>query len=71
MSIAIVWFRRDLRLTDHPALQAALSAGHQVVPVYIHSPDEEKPWQPGAPVAGGSIAAFRPCRPTCSNGGPV
>ena len=47
MSIAIVWFRRDLRLTDHPALQAALSAGHQVIPVYIHSPDEEKPWQPG------------------------
>jgi deoxyribodipyrimidine photo-lyase len=47
MSIAIVWFRRDLRLTDHPALQAAVSAGHQIVPVYIHSPEEEQPWQPG------------------------
>jgi deoxyribodipyrimidine photo-lyase len=48
MSIALVWFRRDLRLGDHPALQAALRAGHTPVPVYVDAADEEAPWQPGA-----------------------
>ena len=45
---AIVWFRRDLRLTDHPALTAALAGGSRVVALYIHAPDEEAPWSPGA-----------------------
>jgi deoxyribodipyrimidine photo-lyase len=48
MSRALVWFRRDLRLDDHPALHAALQAGHAPVPVYIHAPEEEAPWAPGA-----------------------
>ncbi len=48
MSVAIVWFRRDLRLRDNPALQAAIEAGHAVVPVYIHAPHEEGAWAPGA-----------------------
>ena len=48
MSAAIVWFRRDLRLDDHPALQAALRTGLPVVCAYIHAPDEEAPWAPGA-----------------------
>lgn len=48
MSHALVWFRRDLRLQDHPALAAALQAGHVPVPVYIHAPDEEGEWAPGA-----------------------
>ncbi|MET0227051.1 MAG: deoxyribodipyrimidine photo-lyase [Dokdonella sp.] len=48
MSVAIVWFRRDLRLADNPALRAALQAHERVLPVYIHAPDEEAPWQPGA-----------------------
>lgn len=48
MSTAIVWFRRDLRLRDNPALQAAIGAGHQIVPVYIHAPQEEGAWAPGA-----------------------
>ncbi len=48
MPHALVWFRRDLRLADNPALQAALDAGHVPVPVYIHAPDEEAPWAPGA-----------------------
>ena len=48
MSVAIVWFRSDLRLDDNPALQSALDAGHTVVPLYIHAPQEEEPWQPGA-----------------------
>ena len=31
---AIVWFRRDLRLHDHPALRAALDAHDEVIPVF-------------------------------------
>jgi len=48
VSVALVWFRLDLRLTDNPALQAAIAAGHSVVPVYIHAPSEEGDWAPGA-----------------------
>jgi deoxyribodipyrimidine photo-lyase len=48
MRTAIVWFRRDLRLTDHPALLAALAAADRVVALYIHAPEEEAPWAPGA-----------------------
>lgn len=32
----IVWFRRDLRLSDHPALWAAMSSGRPVIPVFIN-----------------------------------
>ena len=36
---AIVWFRRDLRLRDHPALAAAVEAGGgAVVPLYVLDP---------------------------------
>ena len=45
---ALIWFRRDLRLDDHPALQSALRAGYRIVPVYVHAPEEEAPWSPGA-----------------------
>jgi deoxyribodipyrimidine photo-lyase len=31
----IVWFRRDLRLADNPALHAAAKSGRPVIPVYI------------------------------------
>ncbi len=43
----IVWFRRDLRLADNPALQAAVERGGPVVPLFIWAPDEESPWSPG------------------------
>ena len=46
MGGASVWFRRDLRLADNPALQAALDAGLVPIPVYIHAPGEDKPWEP-------------------------
>jgi len=46
-SPVIVWFRIDLRLADHPALHAALQSGCPVIPVFIHEPAEEAPWQPG------------------------
>ncbi|WP_028914373.1 deoxyribodipyrimidine photo-lyase [Pseudoxanthomonas sp. J31] len=48
MGVALVWFRDDLRLDDHPALRAALERGLVPVPVYIHAPDEEGDWAPGA-----------------------
>ena len=32
----LVWFRRDLRLSDHPALHAACESGRPVIPVFIH-----------------------------------
>ena len=48
MATTIVWFRRDLRLGDNPALAAALAHGGPVVCVYVHAPEEEGAWQPGA-----------------------
>ncbi|ACL72479.1 Deoxyribodipyrimidine photo-lyase [Thioalkalivibrio sulfidiphilus HL-EbGr7] len=42
----LLWFRRDLRLTDNPALARALEDG-EVIPVYIHAPEEEGDWAPG------------------------
>jgi deoxyribodipyrimidine photo-lyase len=47
-STTLVWFRRDLRLADNPALVAAVTASDRVLPVYVHAPDEEAPWAPGA-----------------------
>jgi deoxyribodipyrimidine photo-lyase len=31
----LLWFRRDLRLTDHPALHAAAETGRPVIPVFL------------------------------------
>ncbi len=33
--MALVWFRRDLRVHDHPPLRAALAAHARVVPVFV------------------------------------
>jgi deoxyribodipyrimidine photo-lyase len=44
----IVWFRRDLRLADNPALAEACRSGAPVLPVFIWAPEEERPWEPGA-----------------------
>lgn len=38
----LVWLRLDLRLTDNPALAAAVERGGAIIPVFIHAPDEEK-----------------------------
>jgi len=32
---AILWFRRDLRISDHPALLAAIEASDEIVPLFI------------------------------------
>lgn len=45
MQTILVWFRRDLRLSDNPALHAA--KGAQLIPVYLHAPEEDAPWQMG------------------------
>lgn len=42
----IVWFRRDLRLADNPALAAAVATGEEIVPLYI--------LDPGTPLGGAS-----------------
>ena len=35
-SPVILWFRRDLRLSDHPALDMAAQSGKPVIPLFIH-----------------------------------
>ncbi|KAB7616141.1 deoxyribodipyrimidine photo-lyase [Amylibacter sp. SFDW26] len=32
----ILWLRRDLRLSDHPALYTAVQTGRPIIPVWIH-----------------------------------
>ena len=41
----IVWFRKDLRLADNPALNAAVESGRPLVALYIL--DETQAWAPG------------------------
>jgi deoxyribodipyrimidine photo-lyase len=43
----LVWFRRDLRLADHPALAWAGADSRRPVPVYVDAPDAEVPWPSG------------------------
>jgi deoxyribodipyrimidine photo-lyase len=47
VSRAVVWFRRDLRLADHPALVRALESTDEVLPLVVLDPvlstDERRP----------------------------
>lgn len=43
----LLLFGRDLRLTDNPALSAAVARGKPVIPVYLHDPQEAGAWAPG------------------------
>jgi len=45
---ALVWLRRDLRLSDNPALHHALHSARHVIPIYIHAPNEDAEWSAGA-----------------------
>ena len=45
-NISIVWFRRDLRVEDNPALSAGVRSG-PVVAVFIWAPEEEGHYYPG------------------------
>ncbi len=38
MPVSIVWFRRDLRLADNPALDAALAQSREILPLFIIDP---------------------------------
>lgn len=42
----VIWFRRDLRIEDNPALAAAAKDGY-VLPVFIWCPEEEGQFFPG------------------------
>jgi deoxyribodipyrimidine photo-lyase len=45
--LTLVWFRRDLRLQDNPALHAALHSAHPVMALYIHDPAPSDGWALG------------------------
>ena len=45
---AIVWFYRDLRLGDHPALSAATARHERIVPVFILDENGGRDWPIGA-----------------------
>jgi deoxyribodipyrimidine photo-lyase len=38
----ILWFRRDLRLADHPMLAAAAATGRPLLPVFVLDPETER-----------------------------
>jgi deoxyribodipyrimidine photo-lyase len=44
----IVWFRNDLRLSDHSALRAASESGRPIIPVYILDDASAGKWALGA-----------------------
>lgn len=48
MKTAIVWFRRDLRMDDNPALAAAVEAFDRIIPLYIHDRLPNDPWGEGS-----------------------
>ncbi|TWW76397.1 deoxyribodipyrimidine photo-lyase [Takifugu flavidus] len=52
----LLWFRRDLRLSDNPALVSALKVGAPVIPIFIWSPEEEE--GPGVTVAMGGACKY-------------
>ncbi|MFK8041472.1 cryptochrome/photolyase family protein [Congregibacter sp.] len=43
----ILWFRQDLRLNDHPALEAAAREGTRVLPLYILDDETPNEWRMG------------------------
>lgn len=47
MTPIILWFRKDLRLTDNPALTAAVEDGSPILPLYILEEDANNLWPLG------------------------
>jgi len=39
----VLWFRRDLRLNDNPALSHAVATGRPILPVFILDRDPDRP----------------------------
>lgn len=56
----LIWFRNDLRPTDHPALHAACTSGLRPIPVFIEEPwrTEASPWLDGRSALGARRAQF-------------
>jgi deoxyribodipyrimidine photo-lyase len=48
--VAIVWFRRDLRLADHVALERAARAGRRIVCAFVLDPELLRGPRVGAPI---------------------
>ena len=48
MDTCLLWFRRDLRLLDNPALNWATQNSKHVIALYIDDPEEDNPWRAGA-----------------------
>jgi len=46
--LTLLWFSGDLRLTDNPALNAALARGAPILPVYVDDAADAGAWAPGA-----------------------
>nr|MDQ3307706.1 deoxyribodipyrimidine photo-lyase [Actinomycetota bacterium] len=46
MATSVMWFRRDLRLADNPALVEAIRAADDVVPLFVFDP---RLWDPAGP----------------------
>ena len=46
--VAIVWYRRDLRIEDHAGIAAACDHGGHALPLYIHDEREMGDWSLGA-----------------------
>jgi len=43
----LLWFQRDLRLNDNPALSWALQQRKPIIAIYIYSPEEDSIWTEG------------------------
>lgn len=54
----ILWFRRDLRLADHPMLTEVLAMGRPVIPVFVLDPETEAIGAAAKWRLGLSVAAF-------------
>jgi deoxyribodipyrimidine photo-lyase len=54
----ILWFRRDLRLSDHPMLSAAVATGRPLIPVFVLDPETEAQGAAAKWRLGLSVAAF-------------
>lgn len=44
----IIWFQRDLRVQDNPALKYASQLQFRILPVYIFDPEEDGNWSMGS-----------------------
>ena len=63
----LIWFRRDLRLDDNPALHAAARRGGPIVPVYVHAPEEDGAARAGPHRHGGSTTRWNVWPPPWKN----